>query len=58
MAKIDSWKVKERIVKKARKVKPDGLKFYSDFSQRTLDRRVPKFLLCRQQEIKGKMPSL
>ena len=62
VAKIDSWKVKERIVKKAREVKPDGLKIYSDFSQRALDRRrsqIPALpLLCRQQEIKGKMPYL
>ena len=52
VAKIDSWKVKERIVKKAREVKPDGLKFYSDFSQRTLDRRrsqIPALQAARNQ---------
>ena len=52
VAKIDSWKVKERIVKKAREVKTNGLKFYSDFSQRTLDRRrsqIPALQAARNQ---------
>ncbi len=52
VAKIESWKVKENIVKKAREIKPDGLRFYSDFSQRTLDRRrsqIPALQAARSQ---------
>ena len=54
VAKIDSWNTKERIVKKAREVKPDGLKFYSDFSQRTLDRRRSKIPALQAARNQGK----
>ena len=40
-------------MKKAREVKPDGLTFYSDFSQRTLARRrsqIPALQAARNQE--------
>ncbi len=45
------WKDKERILKKAREVKPDGVKFLADLSKRTLDRReeqVPDLIAARK----------
>ena len=39
VVRFHHWEVKEKVVKAAREIKPDGLKFYEDFSQRTLQRR-------------------
>ncbi|XP_065054219.1 uncharacterized protein LOC135683022 [Rhopilema esculentum] len=36
VAKLRSWKTKEMIVKKERQVKPKGIVFFNDLSQRTL----------------------
>ena len=36
VAKIKSWKTKERILKTAREKRPQIVKFLNDFSQRTL----------------------
>ena len=36
VVRFHHWKVKDKLVKAAREIKPDGLKFYEDFSQRTL----------------------
>ena len=46
------WKVKEKVLKTAREIKPDGLKFYEVFSQRTLQRRkelIPELIKKRKQ---------
>ena len=39
VAKFQSWKVKEKVVQKAREVKPDSIKFVNDFSRRTMEKR-------------------
>ena len=51
VAKLERWKDKERILKKAREVKPDGVKFLTDLSKRTLDKReeqVPDLIAARK----------
>ena len=42
VAKIKSWKVKDTIVKAARKKKPKDTRFMDDFAKRTLERRASK----------------
>ena len=42
VAKISKWKTKEMILKKARDVKPNGIKFVADLSQKTLEKRKAK----------------
>ena len=42
IAKIQSWKTKEHILRVARKKKPRGVVFMGDFSKRTLERRRSK----------------
>ena len=52
VAKIKSWKMKENILKTARKKKPKGVQFMGDFAKRTLDRRasmIPDMLEARKQ---------
>ena len=39
MAKFQSWKVKEKVVKKAREIKLKSVKFVHDFSKRTMEKR-------------------
>ena len=51
VAKLVRWKDKERILKKAREVKPNGVKFLADLSKRTLDKReeqVPDLIAARK----------
>ena len=38
--KFASWKVKERVLKKAREIGPANIKFVADLSQKTLDKRA------------------
>ena len=52
IAKIQSWKTKETILKVARKKRPKGVQFMGDFSQRTLERRlskIPEMLEARKE---------
>ena len=52
IVKLAKWKVKEKILKEARTIKPDGVKFLNDFSSRTLERRadkIPQLIEARQQ---------
>eukprot|EP00794_Sanderia_malayensis_P012576 gene12576-13865_t len=39
VAKFQSWKVKEKVIQKAREVKPASVKFVNDFSRRTMEKR-------------------
>lgn len=51
VAKFQSWKQKEMVLKKAREVKPQNIKFFADFSQLTLNRRrdqVPELIKARE----------
>ncbi|MCP4483312.1 MAG: hypothetical protein GY823_01945 [Flavobacteriaceae bacterium] len=51
VAKLVRWKDKERILKKAREVKPDGIKFLTDLSKRTLAKRqekIPALIAARK----------
>ena len=51
VAKFQSWKQKESVLREARAKKPDGIKFVPDLSQRTLDKRerlVPQLLDARR----------
>ena len=51
IAKMAKWKDKELILKKAREIKPDGVKFLADLSRRTLQKReeqVPELLAARR----------
>ena len=52
VAKIQSWKTKERIIREARIKRPKGVQFLNDFSKRTLERRashIPEMLEAREQ---------
>ena len=52
IVKLAKWKVKEKILKEARTIKPDGVKFLNDFSSRTLERcadKIPQLIEARQQ---------
>ena len=40
VAKFCKWKDKEAILKKARALKPEGVKFFPDYAKRTLERRA------------------
>ena len=51
VAKLAKWKDKERILKRAREIKPDGIKFLVDLSWRTMIKReeqVPEMLAARK----------
>ena len=51
MAKIKSWKVKDTIIKAARKKQPKDTCFMDDFAKRTLERRaskIPEMLEARK----------
>ena len=51
VAKIKSWKVRDTIMKAARKKKPKDTRFMDDFAKRTLERRaskIPKMLEARK----------
>ncbi len=39
VAKFCKWKDKESILRKARSLKPEGVKFFPDYAKRTLERR-------------------
>ena len=52
IVRFQQWKEKERVVKAARQIRPMGLKFFEDFSQRTLQRRkerIPDLIKARKQ---------
>ena len=52
VAEFQSWKQKEMVLKKAREVKPQNIKFLANFSQLTLNRRrdqVPELIKARKQ---------
>ena len=52
VAKLAKWKDKERILKRAREIKPDGVRFLMDLSWRTMMKRedkVPEMLAARKQ---------
>ena len=55
VAKISKWKIKEMILKKARNVKPEGIKFVADLSQRTLEKRRAKIPDLLQARSEGKV---
>ena len=42
IARLSSWKQKEAILKTAREVKPNEIRFYQDLSTRTSERRAQK----------------
>ena len=51
IAKFQSWKQREMVLKKAREVKPQNIKFLADFSQLTLNCRrdqVPELIKARK----------
>ena len=52
VAKFSKWKEKEIVLKKAREIKPQGVRFLADLSSRTIQKRhnqVPKLLEARRQ---------
>ena len=52
VAKISSWKVKENILREARRKRPEDIMFLHDLSKRTLERRqelIPEMLEARKQ---------
>ena len=51
VAKFLSWKDKDRVLRSARSIKPDGTQFLKDFSERTLDKRkgkIPELIAARK----------
>ena len=49
-----SWKEKERVVRAARRIKPNGLNFFEDFSKKTLERRREKITELIRKRKEGK----
>ena len=52
IAKLLNWKQKDSIIKAARKVRPQGISFRDDFSERVLAKRaalIPEMLAARQE---------
>ncbi len=52
VAKFSKWKEKETVLRKAREIKPRGIRFLADLSSRTLQRRraqVPQLIEARRQ---------
>ncbi len=52
VAKFCKWKDKESVLRKARSLKPDGVKFFPDYAKRTLERRAlqkDSLIAARQQ---------
>ena len=58
IAKIQSWKVKENILKIARKKKPKNVLFLNDFSQRTLEKRAENIPRMLEERKKGNVAFL
>ena len=53
VARFESWKQKEKVIKAARAIKPTNIMFLEDCSQRTLERRrmhIPKLIDARNVE--------
>ena len=56
VVKISDWKVKEAVLREARKIKPEGVMFYNDLAKRTLNRRteqVPEMVKYRKQGLQA-----
>ena len=52
IAKFTYWKQKEKVLRAAGELKPEGVQFYPDFAKRTLQRRasqIPKLLEERKR---------
>ena len=52
VARFESWKQKEKVIKAARAIKPTNIMFLDDYSQRTLERRrmqIPKLIDARKR---------
>ena len=58
VAKIQSWKVKENILKIARMKKPKDVQFRNDFSKITLEKRAEKIPKMLEERRKGKIAFL
>ena len=55
VAKFLKWKEKEIVLKKAREIKPQGVRFLADLSSRTIQKRsdqVPKLLEARHVRVR------
>ena len=51
VARFESWKQKEKVIKAARAIKPTNIMFLENYSQLTLDRRrvqIPKLIDARK----------
>ena len=51
VAKFLSWKDKDRVLRSARSIKPNGIQFFEDFSKRTLGKRkekIPELIAARK----------
>ena len=50
VAKFLSWKDKDRVLRSARSIKPDGVQFLEDFSKRTLDKgkKIPELIAAHK----------
>ena len=54
--KISNWKVKEAVLREARKIKPEGVMFHNDLAKRTLNRRteqIPEMVKYRKQGLQA-----
>ena len=52
VVRFQLWKEKERVIKAARQIRPEGIKFFEDFSKRTLERRrqnIPELIKARKK---------
>ena len=58
IAKIQFWKVKENILRIARKKKPNNVLFVNDFSQRTLEKRAENISKMLEERKKGNVAFL
>ena len=52
VVRFQLWKDKEIVVRAARRIRPEGMKFFEDFFKRTLDRRkenIPELIKKRKE---------
>ena len=54
MAKLSSFKIKERILTEAKKKKPKGIQIYEDFSKATVEIRKKNWEKVKEPRVQNK----
>ena len=58
VVRFQLWKEKERVIQAARQIRPEGIKFFEDFSKRTLEQRRQKIPELIKERRRQKIPEL